>query len=211
MKKVILSILAVAVIGFAMAQSKFDAAMEKGISEVYKANSQEAFQSSANYFERISNAEKEEWLPNYYAAYALIMKAFTGAPADQQIALANKADEFLARAESLSPNNSEVSVLQSMVVVVYLQNDQANAMTLGPKATQIVQKAISQDAGNPRAYMQLAQMLYHTPTAFGGGKEPGLKALDKSIDAYHNFKPSGKFAPMWGEAYARQLKEEWSK
>jgi len=211
MKRIIITLTVLLSTQFVFAQSKYDAAMEKGIDEVYKASSPEAFQASANFFERVSNAEKEQWLPNYYAAYALIMKGFFGASPEQQNALSLKADEFLAKAEAISQNNSEISVLRSMVLVLQMQADQSKAMTLGPQATMVVQKAIQQDTTNPRAYMQLAQMLYHTPTAFGGGKEPGLKALYKSIDAFSNHKPTAKYMPMWGEAYALKLKEDWSK
>ncbi len=211
MKRIILSVAALVVAACSYAQGKYEAAMQKGVTEVYAARDADAFQASANYFERVSNAEKDKWLPNYYAAYALIMKGLSGAPAAQQDALMNKADEFIAKADALEPNNSEISVLKSMALVVRMQADQSKSMTLGPQATQVVQQAIQQNPDNPRAHMQMAQMLYYTPAAFGGGKEAGLNSLQKSLDAFAKFKPATPLDPAWGEVYAKSLKEQWSK
>lgn len=190
---------------------KFQAAMEKGIAEVYQAKTPEAYQNSINYFERIGNAEKDQWLPHYYAAYALVMKAWAGTPPEQHDALMMKADEFLAKADALAPGNSDISVLKSMTMVVRMGNDQSKSMILGPQATQMAQKAIEQDAANPRAYLQMAQMLYYTPEPFGGGKTPGMKYLDKAIETFASSKPASSLHPAWGEAYAKDLKTQWSK
>ena len=85
-------------------------------------------------------------------------------------------------------------------------------MTMGPKAGALLQQALTQEpANNPRALTQMAQTKYYTPTAFGGGKEPGLEYLKKAIAAYETFKPASDLDPNWGKAYASQLMAQWTK
>ncbi|HMP94582.1 MAG TPA: hypothetical protein PKD90_17005, partial [Phnomibacter sp.] len=168
--------------------------------------------AAANSFERIANAEPAEWLPAYYAAYALVMKAFMGADVKDIDALCNKADELLAKAESLSPDNSEITTLKAMALTARIQVDGSRGMTLGPKASAMLQQALQQQpANNPRAYVQLGQMMYYTPEAFGGGKKAGLQLVEKGLQAYETFVPASNIAPNWGKPYALQLQQQWSK
>jgi hypothetical protein len=90
--------------------------------------------------------------------------------------------------------------------------DQSRGMTLGPRTSTLLQKAMNEEpANNPRALTQMAQMTYFMPAAFGGGKEPGLIYLKKAVEAYNTFKPTTELDPNWGKGYAEQLLAEWSK
>ena len=51
-------------------------AMNSTIITLYESKSIEGYQQCANIFERIANTEKEEWLPLYYASYALVMISY---------------------------------------------------------------------------------------------------------------------------------------
>jgi len=75
----------------------------------------------------------------------------------------------------------------------------------------ILQQALQQQpTGNPRALMQMAQMKFYTPPAFGGGKDAGIELLKKSIAAYDSFKPASELDPSWGKPYAINLLAQWT-
>lgn len=193
-------------------QNKYQVYMKKSMVQLDSARTASDFQEAANNFERIANAEKSEWLPAYYCAYALVMKAYSDADKREIDGLADKADAMLAMAESVSPNNSEISTLKSMVLTARMQVDGSRGMTLGPKATQVLQVALQQQpANNPRAMVQMAQIKFYTPPAFGGGKDAGIEMLKKGIAAYDQFKPASAFDPNWGKEYAVRLLEQWEK
>ncbi|WP_416441188.1 hypothetical protein [Phnomibacter sp. MR] len=185
--------------------------MKKNIAALDSAKSPEDLQVSANNFERIANTEKDAWLPNYYAAYAYIMKAYYVKEMKDIDPLCDKADVLLANAESLSQNNSEIATLKAMCLTARMRADGSRGMTMGPKATLILQQALQQQpASNPRALMQMAQMKFYTPPAFGGGKDAGIELLKKSIAAYDSFKPASELDPTWGKPYAVELLAQWT-
>lgn len=186
--------------------------MKKNMAQLDSAKTTDDLQNAANNFDRIANAEKDQWQPYYYAAYAMVMKSFYTKDKNQVDGFCSKADEYLAIAESLSPENSEITTLKSMVLSARMTVDNSRYMTLGPKSGQLLQQAVQQKpVDNPRALMQLAQSKYYTPPAFGGGKEIGIDVLKKSLAAYDTFKPASEFDPNWGKAYAQQLLTDWSK
>jgi hypothetical protein len=99
-----------------------------------------------------------------------------------------------------------------MTLTARMRVDGSRGMSMGPKATQILQEALGQQPiGNPRAMVQMAQMKFYTPAAFGGGKEAGIEMLKKGIDAYETFKPAGELEPNWGKEWSQRLLENWRK
>ena len=57
--------------------SKYREAMAKSLEKLNHALSREDFQACGSGFERIALAEKNRWLPYYYASYAWIMVSFS--------------------------------------------------------------------------------------------------------------------------------------
>ena len=210
--KNILTILVFAFSSFSIhAQSaRYTEFMKINIAQLDSAKTPDNFQDIANNFERIATAEKEQWHPWYYAAYSLAMKSFIIKDKSQVDGICDKADEYLSIAESLSNNNSEITTMKAMLLESRMSVDQSRGMTLGPRTSTLLQKAIKEEPlNNPRALTQMAQMTYYTPVAFGGGKEPGLVYLKKAVEAYDTFKPASELDPNWGKNYAKQLLEEW--
>ncbi len=211
-KHFITSVLMLSILSIATAQNeKYVGFMKKNLAALDSAKSSDDFQTAANNFERIASAEKAEWLPAYYAAYAMRMKAFYTKEIKDVDPACDKADAMLAAAESIAPNNSEINTIKGMVMQARMRVDGSRGMTLGPKATQVLAQALQQQPqGNPRAITQMAQMKYYTPSAYGGGKEPGIEMLKKAIAAYDTFKPETELSPNWGKAYAIELLKRWS-
>lgn len=213
MKKLLLSIAIMVTAFVANAQSdKFTGGMKKFIAQVDSAKTGEDYQNAANSFERIANAEKTQWLPYYYAAYSLVMKAYQEEDKKNIDPMMDKADALLASAEALSQNNSEITTMQAMTTQCRMLVDWSRGMTLGPKCGQLIGKAMQQmPAQNPRAYMFSANSIYNTPEAFGGSKTKGKELMKKAVDLFETFKPESEIHPNWGKVYCQTTLLEWSK
>lgn len=213
MKKIALAAtICLAIINSSTAQSeKFEPAMKKIFIELDSAKTGDDLQNVSNSFERIATAEKDQWLPYYYAAYAQVMKTYMEKDVSKIDPTIDKADMLLANAESLSQHNSEISTLKAMATQCRMRVDWSRGMTLGPKCVALIKDAEKQDPNNPRAWMFDAQSVYNTPSQFGGSKDKGKELLKKSIELYGSFKPASPLAPNWGKEHAENTMAQWSK
>lgn len=189
---------------------KFVAAMKKNIVQIDSARTNpELFVSLTNNFERIATAEKTEWLAYYYAAYCKINYGFMQADMSNGDVYADEAEKILNKADSLMPNNSEISCAKSMIATLrMLVNPQQRYMKYGMEAEKALQAAIKQDATNPRPHMLKGQSLKGTPEQFGGGCATAKTHLQKAVDLYLTFKPASDIAPNWGKTYTEGMLKE---
>jgi hypothetical protein len=168
-----------------------------------------AFIELANNFERIANKEKSEWLPYYYAAYCRVNYGFMQNDKTGNDAIADYAAKLINKADSLQPNNSEISCLKSMIASLQMMvNPQARWMQYGPISQKAMDAAIQQDPTNPRPHMLKGQGLKYTPEAFGGGCKTALAHLKTSVEKYNTFKPASDIAPNWGKSYTEVMLKE---
>ena len=190
------------------AQSKkYMGAMKNNISLIDSAFAKpDLFLSLANTFERISSAEKNQWLPYYYAAYCRVNFGFMQKDKTANDPIADKTTELIAKADSLQPNNSEISVIKSMIATLKMTvNPKQRYMQYGAVIEKELQKAMAQDSANPRPYLIKGQNLQYTPAQFGGGCKTAKVQLQKASDKFGAFKPASAINPDWGKAYAAKL------
>lgn len=160
----------------------------------------------ANSFERIANAEKNQWLPYYYAAFCQVNYAFMNQDKEKTDELADKATQLITKADSLQPNNSEISCIKSMIASCHLMvNPMQRYMTYGPESGKQLDMAIAQDSTNPRPHYLKGQGLKYTPEQFGGGCKPAMEQFTIAITKYDAFKPSSEIAPDWGRGITEML------
>lgn len=212
MKKFLLLLVVVFGVSAVHAQNKkFVAAMEKNIAMLDTSKTKEQFQQCFNNFERISNAEKGEWLPKYYMAYCSLMMSY-GDETSKTDDYCDKADQLLVLADSLSPNNSEIYTLRSLSASARIRvNPMARGAKYGQLSGTLLAKAKELDANNPRAYLLDGQGKFYTPPAFGGGKDKAKPILEEAVKKFAAFKPASTIAPNWGEARAKQMLEACNK
>lgn len=186
---------------------KFKMIMQKNISLIDSSfKTPETILQLANNFERIANAEKKEWLPYYYAAFLQVNYAFRQEDKSGVDAIADKADELISKADSLSPGNSEISCIKSMIFSCRLMVDpQTRYMKFGQKSAALIDLAIKQNPENPRPLFLRAQSLIYTPEQFGGGCKNALPVLEKAAEKFIAFKPATELDPSWGESINNQL------
>jgi len=182
---------------------KFTAAMKKNLADidsVFIKNETTKLVDIANSFERIGDAEKNQWLPYYYAAYCQLTYSFVkNDPANNDV-IADKADQLLAKAEALEKSNSEISLLKAMSASVHmLVNPMQRWMVYGPKVQQFSQEAITLDPTNPRPHWFNGVSLKNTPEQFGGGCNTAKPQFEKAVTLFAAFKPASELHPNWGK------------
>lgn len=181
---------------------KFSQAMKTQISKI-----EQAFQSGdlpelSNSFERIADAEKNQWLPYYYAAYCTVVTAMTTQDKSKIDALADKADALISKAETTAgAANSETAVIRSMIATAHLMVDPPSRwMQYGQLSAGYIDKAKELDPTNPRPYYLEGQSKFFTPEQFGGGKSIAAPIFEKALSLFDAFKPASDLAPVWGKS-----------
>lgn len=202
MKKSILFLaLFVSVTAMSYAQSdKYMGAMQKNLSMMDTAFANpSSLLSVSNNFERIATAEKNQWLPYYYAALSQVNYGFRSGDMSGGDPIADKAESLLHKADSLSPNNSEISMLKAMTSTVrMLVNPQGRYMEMADVVEAALKTAEAQDPANPRPYYFKAQTLKNTPEQFGGGCDAAMEQANIAKEKFASFKVSSPMAPTWG-------------
>lgn len=210
MKKIILtSIIILATIITIAGDKEYMEAMGNNLQELGKAKTSADFLAVANTFERIAEAAPEEWLPNYYVAFSYINMVFAqGSEADIDKTL-DKAEAFLEKAREISPDNSEIEVLQGWIYQGRIQVDpMGRGMSYSEKAAGSFGKAKNLNPDNPRTYYLTGQNVLHTPEMFGGGEENACPYFLTAKEKYDSFEPETPFSPNWGKEYNERLAEK---
>jgi hypothetical protein len=220
MKKTIFILSAILVASFSFAQmpEKFVKAMEAKMVAIDTTTSVQGLTDLANAFERIADAEKNQWLAYYYAAYcnasAGLMAGSGGdimvAKADKTDPYADKAEAQIKKAEELMKSNSEIFVVKKMIATLRMIGDPMNRyMTYGPEAQAALDEAKKLDANNPRVYLLEGQDKFFTPEQFGGSKEEAKVLFEKSKQLFETFKPASTVHPKWGKGTVTYFLSEY--
>jgi hypothetical protein len=206
MKKILISIACIVSVVTCFSQSeKYTKAMANNISQIDSAKSNEDMLSLSASFERIGDAEKTQWLPYYYSAFCELLYAFKKNDLPNNDQYADKANTLLSKAEALEKNNSEISVLKSMVATLHMMVDPANRwQQYGGTITSAIENAKKEDPNNPRPWYLQGQNLRYTPENFGGGCGPAKPVLEEAIKKFDSFKPASSLHPNWGKSLTEQ-------
>jgi hypothetical protein len=199
MKKLVTLAFMTIVLSTVAQNKKYMDVMEKNVAALDTSRTIEQLQLLENTFERIANAEKKEWLPYYYAANCNVSMTYAtkGNAIDTYC---DKADQLADKADSLSPNNSEIMTLKAQIAAARISvNPMIRGQKFGALAHELREKAKSLDPSNPRPWFLEGMSLFYTPSAFGGGKDKAKVAYKKALELYETFKPASSIHPRWGK------------
>jgi len=214
MKKIFLILSFLAVVSAAFSQNeKYIKTMEEKVLAMDTTWSSAGLKDLANTFERIGNAEKNQWLPYYYAALANVNLGYTlagnkmdGSAAATVDPLADKAEQLIIKAEALSSNNSEIFVVKKMIASLRMMADpMSRYMKYGPIAQEALTTAKKLNPDNPRIYLLEGQDKFFTPEQFGGSKEEAKKLFEETLKKSDAFKPESSIHPNWGRSVAQHF------
>ncbi|CAH8293326.1 hypothetical protein EV196_103161 [Mariniflexile fucanivorans] len=186
------------------AQTNYEQGMQKAFELWGQNNPTEA----SNLFERIGNAEPDNWLPLYYAAQVNIVNSFGESDEEKLSAQLKKAQDLINDATAISKNNPEILVLQALLHTAWVAYDGATyGMTLSGKVVELYTKAEMIAPENPRVVYCKAEWNMGGAKYFGQDTTPFCKDLEHALELFTNFKPETPFSPNWGKDRAEMLLE----
>ncbi|WP_109300313.1 hypothetical protein [Aquimarina sp. AU474] len=184
-------------------------AYEKGMKKAFELWETKKPDEAINLFERIAKAEKENWLPYYYAAQVHIITTFGIKDAEEIESRLKKAQDFLNESKTFSKENAEILIMEAMLNTAYVAyNPSVYGPTLSGKVEELYRTAKTYEPENPRA------TLYHAEWKMGGakfwGKDPKsfCPEVEKAI-LYFEKEPEKKvpFYPQWGKNQIKRIQQ----
>ena len=207
LQKTILALAITFTTTYSFAQTAYEKAMLPKVQtiEMPKANLDD-YTAQANDFARIGDKEKTLWQPYYYAALSIIKKGRELMQKNQVAQLddvAKEAQNYIDKAEALSPNNAEIFILKKMNHGLKMMvNPMERWQTEGQAAQVALNKAKKLDPENPRISILEAEDLYYTPEQFGGSKSKGIELFKKALEQFKTYKIKSSVDPNWGQGEA---------
>jgi len=200
MKKLIYtSVILVLVTLTSVAQDQYQQAMGSAMSLWGSGQSNEA--SAA--FERISQAEKGQWLPCYYVALINVFDSFREKDKTILTQKLEKSERFIKIASERSANKAELFCIKGLINTVKLIQDPINnGQTLSPTIIASYKQAIELEPGNPRPLYLLAQFQINSASRIGQDCKSFYKSIEKAIELFNTFNAKDPFYPSWGKEQA---------
>jgi hypothetical protein len=180
--------------------TKYIDAMKKNFEQMKSMQSVEDMVDLANAFLRIGDAEKNKWLPYYYAAYLKTIASMTDTVKSKKDGYLDEAEKTLALADSLQPNESEIYVLKGFLCQGRLTVDpMSRYMKYGQLMNEAFGKAKELDPKNPRPDYLVGMTTYYTPEQFGGGAKVAKPLFESAMKKFDEFVPKDELMPTWGK------------
>ena len=207
LQKTILALAITFTTTYSFAQTAYEKAMLPKVQmiEMPKANLDD-YTAQANDIARIGDKEKTLWQPYYYAALSIIKKGRELMQKNQVAQLddvAKEAQNYIDKAEALSPNNAEIFILKKMNHGLKMMvNPMERWQTEGQDAQVALNEAKKLDPENPRISILEAEDLYYTPEQFGGSKTKGIELFKKALEQFKTYKVKSSVDPNWGQGEA---------
>ncbi|WP_299224650.1 hypothetical protein [uncultured Psychroserpens sp.] len=186
------------------AQSNF----EKGMQKAFELWQEGDTDKAENMFERISNAEPDQWLPHYYIAQINSVKSWNTKDEAILKAQLDKAQLHIDKAKAISKDNAEIMVLQAHILTNWVAFDgMTYGMKYSGKITELYAKAYAMAPENPRVVFSKAEWGMGSAKYFGQDTKPFCAEMEKSIKLFANFKPESELHPTWGKKRAESVVE----
>ena len=184
------------------AQTNFEKGMQKAF-ELWQNNQ---WDEAENLFERISNAEPNQWLPHYYIAQMNSLKSWSQKDETILKAQLDKAQSHLDTAMAISKDNPELLVMQANVLTNWVAFDgMTYGMKYSGKITELYEKASIIAPENPRVILGKAEWGMGSARYFGQDTAPFCKDIKKALELFSNFNPESPFHPNWGKERAEEV------
>jgi tetratricopeptide (TPR) repeat protein len=158
----------------------------------------------------------DPWLLHYlgFALYREATFSF-GMGSDAYLPILERADSILELSATYGAI-PETFALRSGTIGMMIGSNPLKGMTMGPRASAQMEKALELGPDNPRVWMLRGIGAFNTPAMFGGGLDRAETYIKKAIELYASDKPAAP-APAWGaneahawlgQVYARQDRKD---
>jgi len=214
MKRILFLIAVTIVMGTAVhAQGDYTQQMQAAIAKLDNAKAVKDYQLLADNFLRIADAQKNEWLPYYYAAFC---NAKTGwlkqnDDPDNIEPFANKAAEEIKKAAMLIDTAKQKKELAEIYCIQMMLNQarvfinpQTYGREYGPTAFNYLQMAKQAAPDNPRVLYLLGWQKFATPKMWGGDKALAKQLLTSAKQKLAGEQVEG-LGPHWGKKEVEEM------
>lgn len=161
--------------------------------------------NAAAMLDRVLTVTPNDPLLLYYRALALYRSStiYTGMKKnDEAKRTLDEADTLLEQATAKSPTADALALRSSVMgLTIGLSGNPLSGMTLGPKASGLLDRAKGMEPKNPRVWLISGMSAMFTPKMFGGGADRAEDDLKKAIALFDGDRPVAP-APSWGKADA---------
>ncbi|MAM28620.1 MAG: hypothetical protein CMC13_06310 [Flavobacteriaceae bacterium] len=186
----------------ATAQTKYEQGMRKAF-ELWEAGKPN---EAANIFERIAQAEPDNWLPPYYVSQIHVFQSFSEKDKEKLVPQLKTAQDFLNDAKAISKNNPEIMVLEAQMLTAWIVFDgQKYGMTYSGKISELYNKAAQIAPENPRVVLGKAEWDIGAAKWFGKSTEAYCEDLKRAETLFATFTPEGEFYPQGGGSRVAQV------
>lgn len=189
------------------AQDAYTQQIQATVEKLDNAKTVKDHQLLANDFLRIADAQKDQWLPYYYAAFcnAKIGWLKQNDDPDNIEPFASKADEEIKKAGALIDTAKQKKELAEIYCIKMMLNQarvfinpQTYGRKYGPVAANYLQLAKQADPNNPRVLYLQGWQKFATPKMWGGDKTLAKQLLTEAKQKL-GAEPSLGVEPHWGK------------
>ncbi len=190
--------------------SSYEETMKINIQKMQQSTSSSELTQLAAQFQRIANAEKNQWLPGYYSAYCYVSITFLNEmEADDIHKQLDLAQAEIDKIKRIASKESEIYTLQALIYQLRI-TDMTKGMKYSGLSNEALTTAERLNPENPRVYYLNGSNTFHTPKMFGGGKEKAKPYLEKAAKMFETQKPANDLLPNWGKDHNNRLLNQCS-
>jgi len=188
-------------------QSNYQAYMQESIAMYDSVKTMADYQNIVNRFDRIAQAEGEEWLPNYYVGLTYVYMSFVqGLEDDKRDEYLDQALAYAEKAEEIAGSNVETTVLTGYAYLAKVSVSPAlRGMTMSGKVSGYFEKALAMSPDNPRANLMLGRWKFGMAQFFGSDVSESCALMQKSLRLYEAQAEDTGIMPSWGKGQAQGM------
>jgi tetratricopeptide (TPR) repeat protein len=170
------------------------------------------YKNIVNRFERVAAAEKEEWLPAYYAGLTYVYMSFVGGLEDDaRDEYLDQATKWVEQAYELAPNNAEIIVLEGYVKMAKVSVSPAiRGAYMSSQVSTLFGKAVKIDPKNPRALYMQGRWKIGMAQFFGSNTDEACALVAASLPLF-KAENAESIQPHWGLSQAQRVNANCNK
>ncbi len=211
MKTIFISVILLGAFASSVFSANYEETMKANIQKLNTEFTTAGLTNLASQFERIANAEPGKWHPKYYTAYCYVWATAIGEmPAEDKHKLLDMAQVQMDALLKTFKNESEIFALQAFVYQMRI-TDMSKGFKYSSLASEALEEAEKLNPNNPRVYYLRGNNIFHTPKAFGGGREKAKPMFEKAAGLFESQKPANAIEPAWGSEHNKQMLAECDK
>lgn len=176
------------------------AVYKTGITILDEAITEEQYAKAGEFFINLAEKDNSNWLPYYYASLSFNLASEKIEEPKLKDGMIDKAEKHLDTALKLNPGEPELKIMKAFIYQARIMvNPATRGLSYSSRAGSILEEALRDDPGNPRAVMLKAYNIYYTPALLRGGAANALPVFEEAKKLFSTYKPVSDISPQWGE------------